>query len=382
MSPRRLRLLTTGRADWNILAPVARALHADPAFDLGLIVAGGHLDPDQGLTVADVEATGLTVSARVPWGEGSPAVRAARVLEGVASTLGGDPPDALILLGDRFETLAGAQGASLVGVPLIHLSGGDVTEGAMDDGFRHALTKLSHLHLTFHEPAAQRVRQMGEAAERVHVVGNPALDDLLIAAAMPDAALEHCLGAQLGERNLLVTFHPVTLQADLGLSEFEALLAALERLGDGWTTWITEPNADPGGDLLRNRLRAWASGRRDVVMRAALGEAYPALASRCRAVIGNSSSGLTEVPTLGVPTVDVGLRQAGRLAGPSVIWSRAEPDAILAALADAQTMGSEAMRNPYGDGRSVPRIISVLRAAPERDVLLRKPFMDLEQAHG
>lgn len=382
MNPRRLRLLTTGRADWNILAPVARALHADPAFDLGLIVTGGHLDVDQGLTVEVVEATGLPISARVPWGQGSPTVRAARVLEGVAAALSADPPDMLILLGDRFETLAAAQGATLAGVPLVHLSGGDVTEGAMDDGFRHAITKLAHLHLAFHQSAGRRVRQMGEAPDRVHVVGNPALDGLVEAARISDAELERRLGAPLVAPNLLVTFHPVTLQPDHGQAELEALLAALDRLGDGGTIWITEPNADPGGAVIRDRIREWAQARSNVHVCTALGDAYPALAARCRAVVGNSSSGLAEAPTLGVATIDVGQRQSGRLAGPSVIRSQAEPGAILAALSAADALGPDAMRNPYGDGRSVPRIVSILKTAPSREPLLRKPFVDLEAGNG
>lgn len=382
MSPRRLRLLTTGRADWNILSPLARALHADPLIDLGLLVTGGHLDAGQGLTVAAIEATGLPVAARVPWGEGTPADRAARVLEGLAQVLVDDPADMLILLGDRFETLAAAQAATLVGVPLVHLSGGDVTEGAMDDGFRHAISKLSHLHLAFHESAARRLRQMGEAADRVHVVGNPALDGLVEAARMSTSDLERRLGAPLGTRNLLVTFHPVTLQPDHGRAELEALLAALDRLDDGWTLWITAPNADPGGPALDARLRGWASTRPGARFREALGDAYAPLTGRCAAVIGNSSSGLAEVPTLGVPTVDVGDRQRGRLAGPGVVHAEADPDAILDALARARSIDPAAITNPYGDGASVPRIVSILKSAPPRDLLLRKPFVDLEAGHG
>lgn len=382
MTPRRVRLLTTGRADWNILSPVARALHADADFDLGVIVTGGHLDPDQGMTVAAVEATGVPIAARVPWGQGTPATRAARVLDGVAQALSDDAPDLMILLGDRFETLAAAQAAALVGVPIAHLSGGDVTEGAMDDAFRHAISKLAHLHLVFHDPAARRLRQLGEAPDRVHVVGNPALDGLAEAARIDDAELERRLGAPLGERNLLVTFHPVTLQPDHGLAELDGVLSALDRLAPAWTIWITAPNADPGGDLLRRRIETWADGRGNVRVRMALGEAYPALTARCAAVLGNSSSGLAEAPTLGVPTVDVGLRQSGRLAGPSVVWSQAQPDAVLSALAAAQALGPDAMINPYGDGASLPRIVAVLKNAPARDVLLRKRFVDLEIGHG
>ncbi|MBU1325344.1 MAG: UDP-N-acetylglucosamine 2-epimerase (hydrolyzing) [Alphaproteobacteria bacterium] len=382
MSPRRLRLLTTGRADWNILSPLARALHADPDVDLGLVVTGGHLDAAQGLTVAAIEATGLPIAARVPWGDGTPAVRAARVLDGVAQALADDPADMLTLLGDRFETLAAAQAATLVGVPLVHLSGGDVTEGAMDDGFRHALTKLSHLHLAFHQTAARRLRQLGEGADRIHVVGNPALDGLVEAARMSDADLERHLGAPPGPRNLLVTFHPVTLHADHGRAQLEALLGALDRLDDGWTLWITAPNADPGGADFDARLRGWAAARPGVHFREALGEAYVPLVARCAAVIGNSSSGLAETPTLGVPTVDVGDRQRGRLAGPGVVHAGADPDAILDALARARSIDPQGIANPYGDGRSVARILAILKSAPPRDVLLRKPFVDLEAGHG
>lgn len=382
MNPRRLRLLTTGRADWNILAPLARALHADSSFDFGLIVAAGHLDVEQGLTVEDVEATGLPISARVPWGEGSPAFRAARVLEGVAAALTDAPPDMLILLGDRFEALAAAQAATLAGVPLVHLSGGDATEGAMDEGFRHAITKLAHLHLAFHEPAGRRLRQMGEAPDRVHVVGNPALDGLIEAARVSDAELERRLDAPLGSRNLLVTFHPVTLQPDRGLSELAALLEALGRIDDGWTLWITAPNADPGAPIFAARLRDWSAGRANAHFRDALGPAFAPLAARCAAVIGNSSSGLAEVPSLGVPTVNVGERQKGRLAGPSVFHAVAEADAILAALDRALASHPSETVNPYGDGRSVPRIVSILKTAASREALLRKAFVDLEPGNG
>lgn len=377
---RRLAVLTTGRADWNILAPVAAAAHADPAFDVGVIVAAGHLDEDQGLTVREVEAAPAPVVARLPWGEGPAAVRAARVMRGMAEAMEAARPDLLLLLGDRFEVLAAAQAAVLAGVPIAHLSGGDMSLGALDDGFRHALTKLSHLHLVFHEEAARRVRGLGEGADRVHRVGNPALDVLPALAALPTEALEARLEAPLGARNLLVTFHPVTTASDHGLGELEALLAALDRLDPDWTLWLTAPNADPGGEAMTGRIRAWSEGRPNRRFRAALGSAYPALAARCAAVVGNSSSGLAEVPTLGVPTVDVGDRQAGRLAGPGVVHAAAEPDAILRALDRALSLPARERTNPYGDGRSVPRVLDVLRAAPPAAVLLRKPFVDREPA--
>jgi UDP-hydrolysing UDP-N-acetyl-D-glucosamine 2-epimerase len=377
---RRLCILTTGRADWNLLAPVARAAPA-AGLPVDLIVAAGHLDPDQGLTVRAIEAEGLPIAARIDWGQGTAATRAARVLDGMGRALADLTPDLLLLLGDRFEVLAAAQAAVLAGVPLAHLSGGDVSEGAMDDGFRHALTKLSHLHLPFHEAAARRIRQMGEPADRVHVVGNPALDGLAEAAALDEGRLVAQLAAPLGRRNLLVTFHPVTLAPDLGLAEFEALLAGLEDLGPEWTLWFTAPNGDPGGEAIAARLSSWARGRLNVRVLAALGAAFPALAARCEAVVGNSSAGLAEVPSLGVPTLDVGRRQQGRLAGPSVIRVAARPDAVQDGLARALALPAAAMVNPYGDGRSVPRILKVLQSQPASRALLHKRFMDGEAGH-
>jgi UDP-hydrolysing UDP-N-acetyl-D-glucosamine 2-epimerase len=376
VAARVISLLTTGRADWGLVAPIARAMAEDVAFDPCLIVAAAHLD-EGAAGLARIEGEGFAVTARLPWGQGTPARRAARTLEGMAELLAARKPDPLLIVGDRFEVMAAAQAATLVGVPLLHLGGGDVTEGAIDDAYRHALTKLSHVHLATHEEAGLRVQAMGEDPARVHVVGNPALDGLRARATMPREALEAGLGAPLGDQNLLVTFHPVTLAADRGAAEFEAVLATLERL-DGWTIWVSEPNDDPGGAKMRDRLRAWAKGRSSVNVRRALGPLFPALAAASEAVLGNSSAGLAEVPTLGVATVDVGSRQQGRLAGDSVIHSEPDPEAILAALERAQTLDRTGIVNPYGDGASTPRILSILRDLPPRDVLLRKRTLPLE----
>lgn len=375
MTPRVISVLTTGRADWGLAAPIARALADDADFELRLIVAAAHLNAAPGRGLDRIVAEGHQPAHRLPWGQGTPAERAGRMLSGMAAILAADPADALLVVGDRFEVLAAAQGASLTGTPLIHLGGGDVTEGALDDAYRHALTKLSHVHLVTHAEAVARVRALGEAAERIHLVGNPALDGLAERAALSLAELEAGLGAPLGARNLLLTFHPVTLVPDHGQDEFEAVLEALDRL-DGVTFWVSEPNDDPGGEALRGRLREWAAERPNAHVRAALGPLFPALAARCEAVIGNSSAGLAEVPTLGVPTVDVGLRQQGRLAGSSVIHAEAEPGAILAALDRAHALDRSMIANPYGDGRSTPRILEVVRALPSRQTLLMKSGSD------
>lgn len=383
MGRRRICVVTSGRADYGLLAPIVRALQAEPGLEPRLVATGAHLDPEFGETVRQIEADGLPLAARIPWGPGPAADRAGRVLSGLAAFLTADRPDVVLLVGDRFEILAAAQAAALAGVPVAHLGGGDVSEGAMDDAFRHAITKLSHLHLATHADAALRIRQLGEDPARILVVGNPALDGLVAAAeAVTDAELERRLGAPLGPRNLAVTFHPVTLLPDAGAAEFEALLAALDDLGPGWTLWVSEPNADPGGEGLRTRLHDWARNRPNVHVRAAFGPTFPALVRRCAAVVGNSSAGLAEVPSLGVPTVDVGERQRGRLAGPSVVHAAPTPADVRRALDQALTLDGAASTNPYGDGLSVPRIVAALTALPPAAVLLRKRFHDLEVARG
>lgn len=372
---RRLAILTTGRADWNILSPVARAAHADAGFDVTVLGAAAHLDAEQGMTIRDVEQDGLPPVERVPWGRGSPARRAARLTAGVDMALERLCPDMLLVLGDRFEVLSAAVAAVLRSTPIAHLGGGEVSQGAMDDAFRHALSRLAHLHLVSHAPAATALLEMGEPADRIHLVGNPALDDLVEKArSISDEELQSRLKAPLGDRNLLVTFHPVTLSEDRGLAELRAVLEAVDRLGPEWTVWVTAPNADPGGDEFMATLAAWTGTRPHIRFRKALGNLYPALTARCLAVLGNSSSGLAEVATLGVPAVDVGMRQAGRLAGTGVVHAPAQPQAILAALRQAVALPRSALVNPYGDGRSVPRILECLRGAPPRHDLLRKRF--------
>jgi len=385
LGKRRICVATSGRADYGLLIWPMRDIAASDDLSLQLLVTGTHLEERHGMTVGQIEADGFSIDARVPMGltEDDPAGLArsmAAGLTGAVEALQRLQPDMLMLLGDRFETLALAQAAMLTRVPVAHIGGGDVTEGAIDEGVRHALTKLSHLHLVTHEQAARRVIRMGEPPERVYVVGNPGLDRLTRTPPMTRDALEARLGRPLGARNLLVTFHPVTTSPDQGRAELEALLQALEPLSDV-TLWITRANADPGGAVVNAALEAFAEGRANVSLHDALGPAYLPLLAACDAVVGNSSSGLAEAPSVRTPTVDVGLRQAGRLAGPSVTHSEADPAAISAVLARAMAGDVAGFDNPYGDGHSAGRIVRALIAAPPRDTLLRKRFFDGELPH-
>ncbi|KQY84861.1 hypothetical protein ASD25_07565 [Brevundimonas sp. Root1423] len=386
LGTRRICVATSGRADYGLLTWPMRDIAAAEGLSLQLLVTGTHLEARHGMTVGQIEADGFAIDARVPMGltADDPAGLArssASCLTGAVEALLRLQPDMLMLLGDRFETLVLAQAAMLAGVSIAHIGGGDVTEGAIDEGVRHAITKLSHLHLVTHADAARRVARMGEAPDRIHVVGNPGLDMLARAPAMARDALEARLGRPPGARNLLVTFHPVTTLPDKGLAELDALLKALEPLTDV-TLWITRANADPGGMAVNAALEAFAAGRGNVSLHDALGPAYLPLLTACDAVIGNSSSGLAEAPSVRTPTVDVGLRQAGRLAGPSVIHCEADPTAISAAIARAMAGDVPGFDNPYGDGQSSARIVQVLISAPPRDILLRKRFFDGEPPHA
>lgn len=380
-------VVSSGRADYGLIRPLLDALRADPRTVGQLLLTGTHADDRFGS-----EADGrLLADALVPMPlDGDDAAGAARgaaaVLTGVVEALERLKPDAVLIVGDRYEILAVAQAAMLLRLPLIHLGGGDVTEGAIDEGIRHAVSKLAQVHLVTHAEAARRLRQLGEEDWRIHTVGNPSLDSLIAAATLPDAALEGLLGRPVGADNLLVCFHPVTLLPDGGLAEFRALLAVLGELPVSTHMWVTRPNADPGHEALNRHLDDWAkegaAGRANVSIHAALGPAYLPLMARCRAVVGNSSSGLTETPSLCIPTVNVGVRQQGRLAGETVFHCAGEVEAIRDALARAMAADLAGAINPYGDGKTVPRILSVLTSLPERDVLMHKRFIDIEVAGG
>jgi UDP-hydrolysing UDP-N-acetyl-D-glucosamine 2-epimerase len=378
---RRICVVTGSRAEYGLLYWVLRDLQAEPGVELQLVVTGMHLAPEFGLTVRQIEADGFDIALRVPMllasdDAGGVAKSIGLGVIGLSDALQVLTPDIVLVLGDRFEILAAAQACLVHKVPLAHIAGGDVTEGAYDESMRHAITKMAQLHFVTNEDAAHRVRQMGEDPQRVHVVGSPGLDHLKRQRLLDRAALEQALGDTLGERNLLVTFHPVTLADDDGLGEFDELLAALADTGPGTTIWCSRPNADSGGRALAARLNAWADelGSR-VRVHTSLGQLrYLSLMAQVDAVVGNSSSGLYEAPSFGVPTLNIGERQRGRLAASSVLHCAAERQAITAGLERALALDCRGVVNPYGDGHSAARIVAALRSLPERSVLLRKPF--------
>jgi len=287
-------------------------------------------------------------------------------------------PDLLLVPGDRFEMLAAASAALIRRLPIAHVGGGDVTAGAIDEAIRHSITKMSHLHFVSSAGAARRVRQLGEDPATIHHVGNPSLDLIERLAALDRPAVEEAIGLKLRERNLLVTFHPVTLAEQPAAMPFAELLKALDALGPDIGLIFTRPNADPFGRVLLGMIDAFVQGHANAVAHTSLGQTlYFSLLRQVSAVVGNSSSGLLEAPSFRIPTVNVGDRQRGRERAASVIDTPADATAIGEAIAKAFALDCAKVVNPYGDGKAGPRIVNVLETLEDPTRLIVKTFHDL-----
>ena len=380
---KRIGVVTVSRSDYGHLRPVLEALRRAPDLELLLLVAGMHLASEFGLTVRDIEADGFPISARVEMlggGDTPEAVAAAtgRGVAGFGEALARLRPDVVVVLGDRFEMLAAAVAALPFALPVAHIHGGEVSEGAMDNQIRHAITKLAHLHFASAEPHARRIAAMGEEPWRIHTVGAPGLDRLATTEPLPRAALARELGLPEAGPWLLVTFHPVTLEYRDTAAHIDELLAALEKT-DGFIV-ITYPNADTAGRLIIERIEEFA-GRHPRRCRLAksLGERlYLSLLRHADLMIGNSSSGLIEAPSFGLPVVNVGSRQRGRLRGANVMDVEPSREDILRGIEAAQALPfrvrARAAANPYGDGHAAPRIVEILRSVPIDVRLVQKRF--------
>jgi UDP-hydrolysing UDP-N-acetyl-D-glucosamine 2-epimerase len=382
--PRRIAVVTVARSDYGHLKPLLVELSTAADVDLRLVVAGAHLDPRFGLTVRAIEADGWPIAERVTMLADSDAPAAVadaagRGVQGFAAAFARLAPDIVVVLGDRLEMLAAAAAALPLGVGVAHVHGGEVTEGAIDEQARHAITKLAHLHFVAAAPYAERVRRMGEEDWRVHQVGAPGLDRFRTAPAVPRDELARRLGVALERPLAIVTFHPETLAPDDVAMQADELMAALKSL-EG-TIVASFPGADAGHAAIVDRLRALAASRPGTALVESLGDdVYAALLREADVMIGNSSSGLIETPSFRLPAVNVGGRQAGRLRARNVIDVEPTREAILAGVARALEPGFRrglaGLENPYGDGHAAPRIARALREAPLGPRLLRKRFVD------
>lgn len=383
-----IAVVTTSRADYGIYKPVLRELEANPDFELLLYVTGMHLSPEFGLTEQKIREDGFNVAEQIEslLSSDTPAGTAKSVGLGVlgfAEVFSRSPPDLLIILGDRFEMFAAAAAAVPFGIPIAHIHGGELTVGAIDEAFRHSLTKMSHLHFVATKEYRYRVIQLGEEPWRVHVTGAPSLDNIKNLAIAPREELEAMLEIEFDEGPAIVTFHPVTRDEGKDRDYARELIAALEGLSKPIV--ITYPNADAGGRAICTEFREFAEKHENVRMVDSLGSrAYFGLMRLASVMVGNSSSGIIEAASFGLPVVDVGDRQGGRTRGLNVVsvgHSRKEiKQAIDHCLSPRFQAAASDVENPYGEGDAASRIMEVLLDLPGRKKLLLKRFHDLPLA--
>jgi UDP-hydrolysing UDP-N-acetyl-D-glucosamine 2-epimerase len=378
---RTIAAVTGARSDYGLLVPVLRGISTDPDLRLKLFVTGLHLSPDFGLTVRDVERD-FEITERVEMLVASDTPEAISksiglAMIGFAQTYTRHRPDLLLVMGDRFETLAAVTAALPFTIPVAHISGGEATEGAIDDAIRHAITKMSHLHFVSLEECRRRVVQMGEEPWRVTVSGEPGLDNILTIPALSTAEIEGLIGMPLEPAPLLVTFHPATLE--LGRTDIQTseLLTALDAVG--MPIVFTAPNADTEGRVIATRIRDFVQTHADTRYVTNFGTtAYLSMMRHSAVMVGNSSSGIVEAASFELPVVNLGSRQRGRVCGKNVIHAELRADAIVRAIRLALSRDfRECLRgltNPYGDGKAAPRIVEVLKSVPLDRNLLIKTF--------
>lgn len=383
---RHIAIVSSTRADWGLLSPVAKALRQREDVIVSVIATNMHLDSSRGMTVDEIRNDGFEPAALVAMnyatdGEVDTAVAMGEHLADMAKVLGKIRPDLLLLLGDRFEMLAVASAATMLHIPIVHISGGEITMGAIDDNIRHAISKLASLHFATTENHRNRLIAMGEQPANVINTGALGVWNMTNAPVLSREELEQSLNFSLDGKVLLVTYHPATNDVVAPAERFGALIEALDRHND-CKVIITYPNNDPNSEVIIKMIEGYAQRRGDEVLTVpSLGALrYRSALHYVAAVVGNSSSGVVEVPSAGVPVVNIGMRQQGRTASEAVIHCGDDVDAIYKAIAEA--LGDVAVENakttpnPYQHDNTVELIVERLVNC-EISELLPKKFYDI-----
>ena len=384
---RRIAVFTGTRAEYGLLYWVIKGLNESLHAELQLFVGGMHLSPEFGKTICQIEADGIPVTAKLEFLLSSDTPVGIAKSMGLALISAADAfertkPDLLMVLGDRFESLAICQAAMVAQIPIAHIHGGETTEGLIDEAVRHSITKMSHLHFTATEEYRQRVIQLGEQPSKVFNVGAPGIDNIKMLKLLSKDELSKSIGFDLNAAPyMVVTYHPVTLSKDGAVEDLKQLLVALHEYPNHKFV-ISYPNADTHGRALIKLLDDFQRDMHDrVFLVQSLGQIrYLSALKFCDLVVGNSSSGLIEVPTFGVPTVNIGNRQKGRLAGETVVSCSGDRGSILRAIDEALSKKfkkkCQNAKNPYGEGDSSSKILRTI-LTEELDGLVFKSFFDM-----
>lgn len=384
---RKICVITGTRADYGLLRWVMQGIRDDHSLTLQIIATGMHLSPEFGLTYREIEGDGFDLDRKVEMltSSDTPVGIAKSMglgLIGYADALSELRPDLMVIVGDRFEILAAAAAALVARIPVAHLHGGEKTEGAFDEALRHSITKMSHLHFVAAEEYRQRVIQLGEQPERVFLVGGLGIDNINRLKLLSRAELEASLGFKLAEKNLLICFHPTTLEIATATEQMEELLEALADLDDTQLIF-TMPNADTEGRAMIGMVEQFVSEHSNASSYSSLGQLrYLSCISHVDGVVGNSSSGLLEVPSFRKGTINIGERQKGRLLAESVINCDPSRQSIADAIARLyspvfqQNLGG--VINPYGDGGASAKVLDIVKNV-NLENLITKAFHDLHQ---
>ena len=366
---KRICILTATRAEYGLLKPIMVKLNNIPELDVKIAVTGMHLSQEFGLTYREIEDDNLIIDRKIDIQLDSASHVSVSKSMGVALISFAEyfdeiKPDMLLVLGDRYETLAVCCAAMNAGIPIAHLYGGETTEGAVDESIRHSITKMSYLHFTSTEEYRKRVIQLGEEPDRVYTVGAMGIENIMNIKPLSIRELEEFLGMSLSGPYAVVTFHPVTLEHNTVREQFASLLQACDNHME-LKYIFTKSNADVHGENINTMLEDYAKNRENVRAVTSLGmERYLSALNYASLVIGNSSSGLIEAPSFHIPTVNIGDRQRGRLMAESVISCEANTEeisnAITRALSDEFRQRISGIKNPYGDGNTSDKVIKII----------------------
>ena len=383
---RKVCVVTGTRAEYGLLSRLMWLIRADHDLTLQIITTNMHLSPEFGLTYKEIEADGFTIDKKVPMHKladtSNGIVKSMAVeLSGIADAYEELRPDLIVLLGDRYEMLIAATAALIYKIPIAHIHGGEITEGAFDDAIRHAITKMSHLHFTSTEEYRRRVIQLGEQPDRVFYVGSLGVENIKKTTLMNKDEIEKSLGFELNKKTIIATYHPATLTKENNRIEMDEFLTALDE-EKNIRILFTMPNSDPEETYISKRISEFTTKNKErAVVFTSLGiKRYLSAIKHVAAVIGNSSSGIIEAPSLGIPTLNIGDRQKGRVTCDSIISCYSDKDSIRKGLkkvlSEEMVEIAKEVRNPYEKENTAQSIFNVIKSFSLNN-LTQKPFYNL-----
>ena len=383
---RKICVITGTRAEFGLMYWLIKGIQEDPELQLQLVATGMHLSPEFGLTYQKIEESGFSIDKKIEIllsSDSSIGISKSMGLAMISFSECFDElkPDIVVVLGDRFEIFAAASAAMIAKRPIGHLHGGEATEGLIDESIRHSITKMSHLHFAATDLYRKRIIQLGEQPSRVFNVGSPGIDNIVKLKLLDKNEFEDSINFRLGQKNALVTFHPVTLEHNTSKQQFRELLHAIESIPE-MTVIFTKPNADTNGRVIISMIDKFVQKNpQKYCSFTSLGQLrYLSALKQVDLVIGNSSSGLTEVPSFKIPTINIGDRQKGRMKAKSVLDCLPEKESILSTINKALSLSFKDLianvENPYGDGGASNKIIELLKSVDLNDIL-KKEFYNL-----